>query len=296
MRETNADPPDMEATMETWLKSVTDFWGGMNRMWLKPFAPASELGKAEKGPARDAQAAMEAALKNWTAVSTAFSDTESIETLLKSTGAMPQILSKLAQVSFGGFLQLNQKWMEAAGRVGKTTEAYSFEDIDENLFRVWTEIYEKEFRQFFRIPQLGLTREYQEKLNRAIDQYNIFQSTLGEFLRLLSTPLSRSYAVMQEKVAEMTEEGSLPEDPKVLYREWIKVLEGHYMTLYQSSDYQLMLAKTLGALSAFSAAKNSVVEDVMSNLPVPSQSEIDDMAREIYELKKELRTMKKQLK
>ena len=31
------------------------------------------------------------------------------------------------------------------------------------MFRVWTDIYEKEFQQFFQVPQLGLMRTYQEK-------------------------------------------------------------------------------------------------------------------------------------
>ena len=39
---------------------------------------------------------------------------------------------------------------------------------------------------------------------------------------------------------------SFPEDPKAYYQMWIKILEGHYMTLFQSPDY----VKTLGEGSA----------------------------------------------
>ena len=82
---------------------------------------------------------------------------------------------------------------------GESTQAYQFQDIDENINRIWTDIYEKEFRQFFQIPQLGLMRTYQEKANQAVDKYNLFQSTLSEFLSLLGLPFTRSVQVMQEK-------------------------------------------------------------------------------------------------
>ncbi|MFZ7128042.1 MAG: poly(R)-hydroxyalkanoic acid synthase subunit PhaE [Desulfobacterales bacterium] len=284
----------MDEVMETWMKSLTDFWGGMQNVWMKPMETAFAPKAKDPDSFKSASAAMETALKNWEFLQSVISDPEAVEPLLKTAGAAPQMIFKLAQGTFGGFLQLHQKWMELTGRIGKTTEAYSFDDIDENLFKAWAEIYEKEFRKFFQIPQLGLTRSYQEHLNHALDQYNIHQAAMAEFVRMLCLPLNRSYEVMKEKVREMADQGTLPEDPRALYSEWIKVLEGHYMTLYQSPAYHQVLSNTLDALSGFSEAKNKVLEDFMSGLPIPSQSDIDDMSREIYELKKRIRQLEKQ--
>jgi hypothetical protein len=74
---------------------------------------------------------------------------------------------------------------------------------------------------------------------------------------------------------------------------WIKILEGHYMILFQSPEYTQILGKTLTALSDFSSAKNAVLEDLLSVLPIPKRSEVDELEREIYELKKRLRTLEK---
>jgi polyhydroxyalkanoate synthesis regulator phasin len=206
---------------------------------------------------------------------------------------MPEVLLKLAQTSMGSLIELQHNVLQRLGRLGESVEAYQFQDIDENMFRVWTDIYQKEFQQFFQIPQLGLMRTYQEKANQVADKYNLFQSTLSEFLNLLGLPFNRSMQVMQEKLGEMAENGELTDDTKVYYNMWVKVLEGHFMTLFQTPEYVETLTRTVNALADFSAARNAALEDMLSALPVARKTEMDDMARELFELKKRLRRLEK---
>ncbi len=294
MDDTKTDAQKLDEITQNWMKSANDLWGTVAKLWLEPLEVSAAKDADLKTASDSAKATVYTAMKNWKAISGALSNPDSVEPLLKTAGTMPDVLLKLAQVGFGGFVEMQQKWLEFAGRVGQTTEAYQYKGLDESLFQAWSELYEKEFRKFLYVPQIGLTRTYQEKLNKALDQYNIFQSAIAEFLRVLSLPLARSVSVMQEKIGEMAESGELPDDPKALYNLWIKVLEGHYMTLYQSEEYTVTLGKTLQALSAFSASKKEVLEDLMAGLPIPSQSEIDDIAKELYALKKRIRKLEKQ--
>lgn len=280
MNDKKEDPFGMASLVDTWIKSMGDVFGSMAGQSANP----------------KAQANMDAALKNWQAIAGAMAKPESISSLLKGSGAMPEMLLNLAQTSLGGFVKMQQNITDSLGRVGASAEAYKFQDIDENLFRIWTDIYEKEFKQFFQIPQLGLMRTYQEKNNQLADKYNFFQFTLSEFLNLLGLPFNRAMQVMQDKIGEMAENGTLPDDSNVYYNMWVKVLEGHYMTLYQTPEYVETMAKTINALADFSAAKNAVLEDMLSLFPVAKKSDMDDIARELYELKKRLRKLEKEQK
>lgn len=273
---------------------MADLWEGMPRL-LFELTKDKLTGQTtdNKGNNQNIKASMDATLKSWQAISTAMSAPESVHSVLKGAGAMPDILLKLAESTLGGFLQIQQKWLEQGNRFGKTAEAYKFENIDEDLSRAWTEMYEKEFRQFLQIPQLGLTRTYQEKFNLAIDKYNMYQATMAEFMRLLSMPMSRSMTIMQEKMGEMAETGKMPEESQAYYQMWIKILEGHYMTLFQSSEYIQTLGKAMNAISEFTTAKDAVFEDLLSVLPIPKRKEIDDLEREIYELKKRINALEK---
>jgi class III poly(R)-hydroxyalkanoic acid synthase PhaE subunit len=284
---------DPQALYSNWMKAANDFWSSTFKAWTDAAAAFRPTAAPQKDTPGGAKASLDSAMKTWQAAYTAVSAPEILQSLLKGTGVMPEMLVKMAQTSLAGILQFQEKMFERAGRIGKSAEAYKFEDLDENAFRAWAEIYEKEFRQFLHIPQLGLTRFHQEKINRAVDKFNIFQTSFAEFVRFLYLPVTRSFGVLQEKITEMAEAGNLPEDSKAYYQMWIKILEGHYMTLFKSSDYTQILKKTLDDMAEFSSAKNDVIEDMLGMFPIPKQKDMDDLYHEIYLLKKRIKALEK---
>lgn len=212
-----------------------------------------------------------------------------------SLGLAPGIFTRLAQAGLDDLFRQMDAMSARVGRSEKERPGFQAGDLGENLSRVWGEVYEKELRKFFHVPQLGLTRTYQERAGEAFDKFNIFQATLAEFLQVLCAPFPRSAAMMQEKLWEMAETGDLPEEPQSYYRMWIKVLEGGYMTLYQTPEYTELLARTLNALARFRNARDAVLEDMLSPLPIPKRKEVDDLEEEVFALRKELTALKRSL-
>jgi hypothetical protein len=289
------NPFDVTTIFGTWMKSMGDMWALMAdpEKAAPAQAPADESTRRRATPS--AQQAVAGALKNWQAMATAMASPESMTAMLKGSGAMPEMLLQLAQTSLTSVLELNQNLVQRMGQLGDSVKAYQFEDIDQNVFRLWTDIYEREFRRFFQLPQLGLLREYQEKACQVADRYNLFQSNLAEFLRLLGMPFGHSMQVMQDKLIELAEKGELSDDTRAYYQMWVKILEGHFMRLFQTPEYVETLARTVNALADFAAARDAAMEDIIGMLPVARKSEMDDMARELYELKKRLRTFEKKI-
>ena len=80
-----------------------------------------------------------------------------------------------------------------------------------------------------------------------------------------------------------------PEDFKEYYKRWLKILEGHYMTLFQSAEYIRTLTHTLHALEDFTLAKQELLSEAMAALGLPTRREMDDLYREIYLLKKSVK-------
>ena len=296
MESKKEDPFGMTSMVSTWIQSMNDFWTEVGKNTETAQTAFQTASRSADQPSSKAQAAMTAAMKNWQMLASAMTTPESVDALFKGGGAMPDVLLKLAQTSIASMVDLQQSVIQRLGRMGESTQAYQFQDIDENISRMWTDIYEKEFRQFFQIPQLGLMRTYQEKANQMADKFNVFQSTLSEFLSLLGMPFSRTGQVMQEKLNEMAESNELPEDPKAYYNLWIKILEGHFMTLFQTPEYVDTLTRTVNSLAEFSAARDAAFEDVLNLLPVAKKTDMDEMARDLYELKKRLKALEKKVK
>ena len=247
----------------------------------------------KEGPFQETMDNMSTAMKNWQILSSAMTSPSSVSALFKGLGTLPEILSDFAGSSMTGLSEIHQKMIESISRMGESVEAYKYDKMDSTVFNLWGELYEKEFRKFLRIPQLGLTREYQEKFNDMVDKYNIHQTQLADFMRLLSLPFQHSAKVMQEEVQALAEKGALSEDPKVYYQMWIKILEGHFMKLFQTQEYIEGLSKTISTMSRYTKAKSEVLENILSPLPVAKQSELDDLAKEFNQLKRELRALKK---
>lgn len=284
-----------EIFFSDWMKTSMTFWESMSSMW-PAFNTASGAKRDSKRDDKTSrfQKSWESTQKTWKAWSQIATEPETMETLFKENGVLPEIFLKIAQTCLNSFVHFQQQWFDRAGKVQESTTSYTFENLDEDAVKLWTQLYETELRKIFNIPQLGLTRFYQEKMIRSVDKFNMFQSSLTEFLRLLSLPMEKSFQVMQEKLTELADKGNLPEDSKAYYQMWIKILEGHYMTLLQSFEYTQLLHKTLHSMSEFSEAKKELLQDtLLYMLPVPTQKEMDELYKEIYLLKKRIKELEK---
>jgi len=120
--------------------------------------------------------------------------------------------------------------------------------------------------------------------------------TTGPGNNLASTrqTMEKSNKVMQAKLAEMAEAGELPDDSKAYYQMWIKILEGHYMTLFKSPEYAEAMGQTLKALEDYKMTSEKVVEDILEMFPVPTQKDMDELYKEIYLLKKKVKALEKE--
>lgn len=284
-----------ESLLAMWLKTSAQFWESSMQMWPGNPGAARSSGSAGDAPKGRTFESIQSTLKTWKALSALMGEPDVQESMFKGLSAFPDLASKMSKPAIEGFLHFQREWLERAGRIGKSTAAYNFENLDQETFRAWLDVYETEFRKFLQVPQLGLTRGYQERFTEAADKYNIFQATLAEFMSLLYLPMEKSFKVMQDQLAVMADEGKVPEKSKELYRMWVKVLEGHYMALFKSPEYNEALSRILDSLGQFHAAKQQILQDAMKTLPVPTLSEMDELSKEIYLLKKRVRDLEHQV-
>ena len=99
----------------------------------------------------------------------------------------------------------------------------------------------------------------------------------------------------QEKLTTLAEKNELPSDFQVYYRTWLKILEGHYMNLFQSPEYLQALAKTLSASAAYTKAKKDLMNDLLEQLSMPSSENINGVYKELYDLKKRIKHLEKSI-
>ena len=292
MADEDKESPFNESSVFPWLKTAADMWLNMAKA-VPPHSDATL--KTQAAVQNRFTQQLETNLNLLKSFSRMMSEPESASATANSVGALPEILMKMARSGFDAAMQIQNHLMEKAGRIGKRTEAYNFDNLDQEVFRALTDIYEKELRQYLKIPPLGLTRYYQERFNEMLDKHNLFETTLAEFLSILYLPMEKSFKVLQEKLREMAEEGRLPHETKENYAMWLKILEGHYMNLFKSKEYTDALHRTLNKLEDFIIAKDDAMRDFLQLLPVVTHKDMDDLYKEFHLLKKRVKEMEKQL-
>ena len=281
--------------MSVWLETAQKFWEAAGGLTGADQTGQNADGKKESKASSRTQESLEAVMKSWKTATEMAKDPDVMDRLNKSFKTAPDLLLHMAESGWNTYFKLQQQWVERMGRIQGSSKAYQFDHLDQETFQAWADIYAKELSPFLKMPKVGLARFYQERVDDATDKFHRFQMELGELLYLLMLPMEKSIYVLQEQLGQMAEAGELPEDSKAYYQQWIKVLEGHYMKLYQSENYSQVMGRALGAMENFKQAKDAVLMDLIKNLPIPTQNEMDELYKDLYHLKKRVRALEKEL-
>jgi hypothetical protein len=279
-----------ESSIFPWLQMIADIW--LNMAKTMPSGSQTALNSQSAMQNRFTQQ-LDTNLNMLKSFSKMMKQPESESAAVNAMNTFPEIFLNMAKTGFDAAMQIQNHLLEKAGKIGKRTEAYNFENLDQDVFKALNEVYEKEIQQYFKIPPLGLTRFYQERFNQLLNKHNIFETTLAEFLSILYLPMEKSFKVFQEKLQQMAEEGNIPTTTKENYAMWLKILEGHYMNLFKSVDYTEALHRVLKNFENFMIARNETIQDYLQMLPVVTTKDIDDLYKEFYLLKKRVKELEK---
>jgi polyhydroxyalkanoate synthesis regulator phasin len=282
-----------ENLFSSWLKAGSDFWNPTG-IW-----PGSGGGYFPFPVTQSAEAAQAADLwrslhETW-GMFFSIAGSGSAAGNLPPAALLPELIMKIAQPFWAGYFLLQQGGEEKAKQ--KQEFVSNLGEIARSITKAWCGMYEKELNQFLNVPQLGLTRFYQERVTRTMEKFNRFQAELSEFVHIFYMPLERTFQTLQEEIPRMERKGEdILEESKGLYQAWVKNLEESYNGLLRSPDYLQSLEKTLKALQDFRKTRQQFMIDLLQDLPIPTNKEMDELYKEIYFLKKRVSELEKKVK
>jgi hypothetical protein len=288
MAQENSGQVASDPLLAAWITWTMDFWDTMAQMGPGLGAAGRSGGQArETGVSGDPWLA---ALNLWQAFFSLLTEPGTVTAVFQGIQAPSKIILRMAQAGWGGYFYLHQQWLEGwQGHESPSGEEH-YEKLDQEVFKACNEIFEQDFRRLMNLPHLCLEGLPQEKVIQATLKFNRFQAAMAEFIHLLFLPVNKSLRAME---AVWVDDGTAkpPEDFKEYYKRWLKILEGHYMTLFQAAEYIRTLTHTLQALEDFTLAKQELLSEAMAALGLPTRREMDDLYREIYLLKKSMKVM-----
>jgi len=282
-----------EPMLAAWIKWTMDCWDTMAHMGP---APAEIYGGSDSASPEAAALSNDwlSSLNLWQAFFSLLTEPGTVAAVFQGIQSPSEIVLRMAQAGWGGYFYLHRQWLESWEGEGMPSSFHDFEDLEKDIFKICNDLYEKDFRRLLSMPHLRLTLLTQERLNRATERFNQFQAAMAEFIYMLYLPVKKSLRAMAG-VGGVGRQETPPEDFKEYYKGWLKILEGHYMTLFQSEEYIRTLVQALNALQEFTMAKNDLLAETMEALSLPSRRDLDAVYREMYELKKSVKELAKEV-
>jgi len=281
-----------EPLLAAWIKWTMDFWEAMAQMGPGP-AGTVKAGDGTPNGAAPIDSCL-AALSLWQAFFSLLTEPGTVTAVFQDIKAPSEIILKMAQSGWQGYCHLHRQWLQGWQGDGAPAETGDYDTLDQDIIKTCHDLCEHEFASLLDLPHLQLRGGSPERLHRATDTFNQFQAALAEFIYLLARPVKKSLQAMGGGPPPAAA-AQPPEDFKEYYRKWLRILQGYYMTLFQSAEFTQTLGHFLHALEDFTMAKQDLIADAIEALGWPSRRDMDELYRELYQLKKNMKAMAKKL-
>lgn len=160
----------------------------------------------------------------------------------------------------------------------------------------WHSAYQKSFGRIARMPAMGYYRESVEKYSKAMDSLADFGVVLADFYASVANAGRQGMQKLQERLAEATAAGDGgPTSFRELYRVWWQTNEEIYIELFRTEEFSRLLGELVGRGMNFRENYQAYLEEVTKELPFPNRSEMDSLYKTVYDLRKEVRRLKREV-
>jgi class III poly(R)-hydroxyalkanoic acid synthase PhaE subunit len=100
---------------------------------------------------------------------------------------------------------------------------------------------------------------------------------------------------MTERMATLAREGKRFEKPRELLDEWVKVADEVFTAHFCSEGFCSAQAQLLNAAHRVRRQRRDLMEDALRASDLPTRSDLEEAHKMIYELRKELRGVEREL-
>jgi len=149
------------------------------------------------------------------------------------------------------------------------------------------------FTNFAEIPSIGVTREQQAKVLRAFDAFVNMRKAMLDFNKLTTGAMKKAVETVMATLAEKSKKGEKIRSVRELNRLWLESADDVFTKMYASEEYLKAQRELSASGMSFKLMQQEVVEMLLKGLNLPTRSELDDAYKTLYELRKEVKVLKK---
>ncbi len=144
-------------------------------------------------------------------------------------------------------------------------------------------------------PGLGLSREFNEKVQRGFKAFQEYQRASTRYQSIVATIWTQALQRFMHDVGERVQAGEELDGLRDLTTLWTKAADDVFITAFRSDDYLDAQSDMLSAAMRFRTRRRDIIEEYQQALDQPTRSELDEVHELLYRLRKENKTLRKDL-
>jgi class III poly(R)-hydroxyalkanoic acid synthase PhaE subunit len=223
---------------------------------------------------------------------------EQLNTLSSSAMLFSKDTGELWRIYIQQMQKFNQVWLDPMGifheNISKAATGQPSALIElNNLY--WNLLYEESFGSLMQTPLLGLPREFNRELLEGFEAWqDLYRSTI-DYQVILGDVQIRSFKALMNKLVSLAEEGKPVRHWKDFQTVWSIVADEVFEDTFCQEKNLKIRGNFLNSLNVYRIRQQKLMEFYLKMMNMPSRSEVDEIHKNIYELRKEVRSLKKAL-
>lgn len=201
-------------------------------------------------------------------------------------------LSRLYREQWKGLVQ---PWTESLRRapwhVGQASAGNGSGLME--MQKLYWDAYEHTFGRMLQSPSLGLTREMNEDILRGLDAWVDYRRASFEYQVALGETWVRAFEEFLQQLLAVTEKGETVPSVKTLMLLWIEVVDRVFTHVFRSEEYIRIQGNLVNTATAYRLREREIADAFLKASHIASRSELDEAYRRIYELRKDVKELKK---
>lgn len=188
-------------------------------------------------------------------------------------------------------------WAKAYQNIADITMDSIYDDpmkLSDTL-RQWKKAYDQTFGILVKSPVVGSSRELLEQNNKAIDAMIEMLVSVSEFMTKSSSVGYKYSKEAFNDYVESLEKGEGAKTFKEFYNMWSRHVENAIETYFNTDEFSKLIAKTADSAMIFKIEYNKLIEKSLADFPIVTISQVDNVYKKVYELRRELRDLKNEL-
>jgi class III poly(R)-hydroxyalkanoic acid synthase PhaE subunit len=163
------------------------------------------------------------------------------------------------------------------------------------LQKLYWDAYESTFGRMLESPTLGHTREMNEDILKGFDAWLDYRRAGFEYQVSLGETWTHAFEEFMRQLVALAEKGDTVPSVKTLLQLWSETVDQVFTDVFRSDEYIRIQGRLVNTATAYRLREREIVDACLKASHLASRSELDEAYRRIYELRKEMKELKKTL-